>query len=186
MELRGGRRGYDERLDEAGYERSADHIEGRTGLAFDRGEKFWGELAIGYVREDPGDDRLVPIEGLNASADINWSPVRGTNVNFLGTTQVEGTTTPGLSGSILYSSLLTVERQMRANLSGNIAAGIGYRDYQPGSDHDTIFVAEAGTTWWLNRYLGLTATARHEKLNSTFPDRDTTTNSIYFGLKAQR
>ncbi|MCO5065049.1 MAG: outer membrane beta-barrel protein [Rhizobiaceae bacterium] len=185
-ELRGGRRDYDERLDAAGYVRSADHIEGRIGLAFDRGEKFRGEFAAGYVRENLDDERLDPIEGLSVNANIDWSPVRDTNVNLLGTTEVEGTTTPGLSGSILYSSLLTVERRMRSNLTASLAAGIGYRDYQPGSDHDMIYTAELAATWWLNRYLGLTAEARHENVNSTIEGRDSSTNSIYLGIKAQR
>ncbi|MGC4025052.1 MAG: outer membrane beta-barrel protein [Mesorhizobium sp.] len=186
VEVRAGRRKYDEALDSAGYDRSAGHQEALAGIAFDRGEKFWGELALGYVREKPDDDRLDAIEGLNASADINWSPFRGTNVNLLGTTQVEGTTTPGWSGSILYSGLLTVERQMRSDLTGSIAGGIGYRDYQGNGDYDMIYTAEASATWWMNRHFGLTGRARHENVNSTIDGRDATTNSIYLGIKAQQ
>lgn len=185
-ELRAGRRSYDEATDSAGYDRSADHLEALAGIGFDRGEKFRGEVALGYIGEELDDERLAPIRGLNASADIDWSPVRDTNINLLGTTQMEGTTTPGLSGSILYSGLLTLERRMRADLTGSIAAGIGYRDYQPGDDHDTIYSVEASATWWMNRYLGLTSRARHENVNSTIPGRDAATNSIYLGLKAQR
>jgi hypothetical protein len=75
---------------------------------------------------------------------------------------------------------------MRANLTSSASAGIAYRNYQPDGDHDTIFSGEIAATWWLNRYLGMTARARHENVNSTLPDRDTTTNSIYLGFKAQR
>ena len=73
-----------------------------------------------------------------------------------------------------------------SRVAASIAAGIGYRDYQPGGGHDTIYTAELAATWWLNRYLGLTARLRHENLNSTLPDRDARTDSVYLGLKAQR
>ncbi|MBX3598087.1 MAG: outer membrane beta-barrel protein [Rhizobiaceae bacterium] len=185
-ELRAGRRIYDNDFDAAGYRRSGDLIAANAGLAFDRGEKFWGELALGYVQQEFDDDRLVPIDGMNVIANINWSPVRGTNVNFFGSTEVEGTTTPGLSGSLLHSGTLTIERQMRANLTGSIAGGIAYRDFQPGSEHEVIYSAEASVTWWINRYLGVTGRLRHENVNSTLPDRDASTNSAFLGLKAQR
>ena len=49
-----------------------------------------------------------------------------------------------------------------------------------------ILGAEASTTYWINRYLGLTGRLRHEQLDSTLPDRDYKTNSVFVGLKLQR
>jgi hypothetical protein len=157
-----------------------------AGLEFDFGEKLSGDISAGYVRENFDDDRLAPIAGPSVEANVNWSPIRGTIVAFNGSTEVEGSTTPGDSGSILYASRLNIERQMRSNLIGNLAGGAAYRDYSGTSDHDTILSAEASLTWWFNRYLGLTTRARHETVTSTLPDRDTKTNSIFIGLKAQR
>ena len=57
----------------------------------------------------------------------------------------------------------------------------------PESDgHDLILSAEAGLTWWLNRYAGLTGRVRHETLKSNLPDRDSETNSVFLGVKLQR
>ena len=75
---------------------------------------------------------------------------------------------------------------MRADLTGNIALGAGYRDYAGSGDRDTIFSAEAGLTWWANRYLGVTGRARHEVLDSTLPGRDSKTTSVFLGIKIQR
>ena len=52
--------------------------------------------------------------------------------------------------------------------------------------HDRILSAEAGLTWWLNRYAGLTTRVRTEKLTSNLPGRDYTANSIFLGVKVQR
>jgi len=101
-------------------------------------------------------------------------------------TSLEGSTSAGESGSVLYAARLGVERQMRANLTGFAAAGIGWRDYAGSTDHDLSLSAEAGLTWWLNRYTGLTGRLRHETFSSTLSNRDSTTNSVFVGVKVQR
>ena len=98
---------------------------------------------------------------------------------YYGTTTVEGTTSAGESGSILYASRLSVEREIRANLTGTAILGADWRDYVGSNDHDLTLSAEAGLTWWVNRYVGLTTRARHERLKSSLPNRDATTNSIF-------
>lgn len=186
IEVEAGRRVYDLEKDSAGYERSADHYAVNAGVELDMGEKLNGEFSAGYVTESPDDDRLDAIAGLNMAAKLNWSPERGTLVALTGSTEVEGTTTPGSSGSLLHSARLSVERQMRSNLSANGAVGLAYRDYQSTSDNDLIYSAELGATWWLNRYAGLTARARHETVKSTLANRDSQTNSVFIGLRLQR
>ncbi len=185
-ELALGRREYDEPTDQSGFERSADHLGIRAGLEFDRGDKFAGTVALGWLQETPDDETLPEISVPSVDAAIRWSPVRGTDVRLDGLTTIEGATDPGETGSVLYAGRLAVERQMRANLTGNVALGIGYRDYVGEVGHDVIFTAEAGATYWLNRYLGLVGRLRHESQTSSLPDRDYTTNSVFLGLRAQR
>ena len=120
------------------------------------------------------------------SADVRWSPQRGTTIGLNGTTVVEGTTTAGESGSILYSGRLSAEREIRADLTGEAVLGADWRDYSASSDRDLTLSAEAGLTWWLNRYVGLSASARTEKLTSSLPGREALTNSVFVGLKLQR
>jgi hypothetical protein len=185
-EIEGGRRIYDEELDSAGFARSADRLGARAGLEIDLGEKLSGEFSAGWLQEKSDDDRLETISGPAVNADLLWSPVRGTNVSLAGSTVVEGTTTPGESGSILYANRLTVERKLRANLMGNIALGAAWRDYIGTDGHDLILAAEAGATYWFNRYAGLAGRVRHESLRSNLPGRDYETNSVFLGVKLQR
>lgn len=181
-----GRRVYDQRLDTEGFERSSKRIGARAGVELDMGEKLSGEFSVGWLREAIDDSRLPAVAGPSINADLKWSPERGTTIGLTGKTSVETTTTAGESGDILYSGRLTGERQIRANLTANSALGLDWRDYTGSDGHDLILSAEAGLTWWLNRYAGLTTRVRTEKLTSNLPGRDYTANSVYLGLKVQR
>lgn len=181
-----GRNQYDQEVDSAGYQRSSDRYAVRGGLEVDLGEKFSGEIAAGWIREDFDDERLVPLSTPTIEGELNWSPERGTDVTLSGSTILEGTTTPGESGSVLYSSTLGIERQIRSNLTGNALLGAAYRNYAESDGYDVILNAEASLTWWLNRYAGVVTRARHETVTSNLPDRDAETNSVFLGLKVQR
>ena len=186
VELEVGRRAYDEKTDSSGYERSTKRMAGRAGLEVDLGEKLTGEIAAGWLEERFDDSRLKPISGLTFDAGLAWSPLRGTIVNLTGSTTVEGATAAGESGSILYSGGVAIQRELRANLTGNLAFGAAYRDYVGVDGHDLTLSAEAGLTWWLNRYAGLTGRARHETQTSSIAGRGYKVDSVFLGLKLQR
>ena len=186
VEVEVGRRAYDLKQDSAGYERSSLRTGARAGVALDMGEKLTGEFSAGWIREGFDDDRLAAISGASVNANVNWSPERGTTVGLTGQTTVEGTTAANESGSILYSGRLSLQREIRANLTGGAILGADWRDYYGKDGRDLTLSAEASLTWWLNRYAGLTGRYRYETLDSTLADRDSKTNSIFLGLKLQR
>lgn len=181
-----GRRAYDLRVDSGGFERSSTRLGARAGIEVDIGEKLTGEFSAGWLREAIDDKSLEANAGPSINADLKWSPERGTIIGLTGKTTIEGTTAANESGDILYSGRLTGERQIRADLTGNAALGLDWRNYTGSDGHDMTLSAEAGLTWWLNRYVGLTSRARTEKLTSNLPGRNYTANSIYLGLKLQR
>lgn len=186
LETEIGRRFYDVRLDSSGYARSADRLALRGGVELDFGDKLRGELAAGWLREKIDDDRLAPLSGLSLEGALRWSPERDTIIALAGSTEVEGTTTAGESGSIRYAGDLSLERRIRANLTAGAALGAAWRDYAGSTDHELTLTAQANATWWFNRYAGLTGRLRHETFRSTLPGRDSRTDSVYLGLKLQR
>ncbi|MER8712798.1 outer membrane beta-barrel protein [Mesorhizobium sp. M1295] len=185
-EIEVGRRAYDLRVDPNGFQRSSTRLGARAGVELDLREKLTGEFSVGWLREAIDDNALPAISGATVNADLKWSPERGTTIGLTAQTTAENTTNAGESGDMLYSSSLTGERQIRANLTGNAALGVEWRDYTGSDDHDLTLSAEAGLTWWLNRYAGLTTRVRTEKLTSNLVGRDYTANSIFVGLKLQR
>ncbi len=185
-EVEGGRRLYDQRLDAGGYARSANRYAVRGGLELDFAEKLQGEISAGWLTERPDDARLASISGLALDARLDWSPVRGTNVGLTGTTAVEGTTTPGATGAVLYTGALTLSREIRSDLTATALLGADYRRYQGTGEHDVTLRGELGLTWWMNRYVGLTGRVRHEMQKSSLPDRDARATSVFMGMRLQR
>lgn len=186
VEGEAGRRFHDRKLDAAGYARSADRYSLRAGVELDLREKLTGEVAAGWLTERPDDDRLAAISGFVAAGRLVWSPVRGTNVELSGSTEVEGATAPGDTGSLLYSGSIAVSRDLRADLTGRALVGIDWRDYPGSGGRDLIYRGEASLTWWMNRNLGVTGRARHEAQHSTLSDRDYDATSVYLGMTLQR
>ncbi len=181
-----GRRIYDQKTDPGGYRRSATQWAIRGGVEIDLGEKLSGEIAAGWLREAFDDPALAAISGASVDGNLVWSPQRGTTVTLAGQTSVEQTTTAGSSGSILYSGSVSVEHDLRTNLTGTASLSAALRNYSGTANRDVSLAAELGLTWWFNRYAGLTGRARHERLASTISGRAYTANSVFLGLKLQR
>lgn len=181
-----GRRYQDVRVDSQGFARSANRFALRGGLELDMGEKLSGEVAAGWLMERPDDANLAAISGVALQSNVNWSPVRGTIVSLNGSTAVEGATRPGDTGTFLYSTNLSVSRELRANLTGSALLGADYRLYPGSSQYDLTLRGEASLTWWLNRYAGLVGGVRHEQFTSNQPGRESRQTSVYMGLRAQR
>ena len=184
VEVEAGRRTYDESHDSAGYERSALRLGARAGVAVDIAEKLSGEISAGWLSEDFDDDRLRTLSGLALAASLRWSPMRGTNVFFDGSTTVEGGSGND-SGSLLYTTRLRLEHELRSNLTGDLSFGAAWRDYEAGG-HDLTLHGQASLTWWLNRYAGLVSRIRHERRTSSDEGREYDSSSIFVGMKFQR
>lgn len=185
-EIQAGRKTYDNRIDSAGYQRSADIFAARAGIAVDLREKLTGELALGWLREKFDDDRLDPVSAFTVDGAINWSPRRGWDVRLSGATRAEAATSAGESGSVLYESRLAVTHELRRNITTTAALGYAWRDYVGSDDHDETFTAEASATWWVNRYAGLTGRLAYETLKSTMEGRDYDATSAFLGITVRR
>lgn len=186
VEIEAGRRLYDETSDRNGFQRSSRRLGLRAGAAIDLQEKLTGELSAGWVREDSDDSRLGTISGATVDGFLTWSPSRRTAVSLLASTTVEGTTTAGANGSVLYNSSVAIAHQIRSNLTGNATLGVAWRDFSGSNAYDLTLSAELGFTYWLNRSLGIVGRARHETVTSSDVNSEYKTNSAYLGLRWQR
>ncbi|MBV2144275.1 outer membrane beta-barrel protein [Falsochrobactrum sp. TDYN1] len=181
-----GKRIFDERFDPNGYERSGTQYALRGGVMFDRGEKFNGEIAAGFMQANSDDSRLDDVSGPSIAARMNWSPLRGIDVRLYAQTLVDTSTTPGIAGSLLHFASLDVTRQVRSNLSLNGRLDVNIRDNKDGTGTDYTIGAQIGATYWINRFMGFDARLRHEFQTSRVADREYRSNSVYVGVKLQR
>lgn len=158
-----GKTVYDESRDSFGYARSGNSYGAKAGVQVDLGEKLKGEVSAGYETANFDDDRLASIDTATVDANILWSPLRGTNVNFDLQTSIQPSTTPGLSGYVSHALTTTITHQLRDNLQATVLGGVTLRDYPAGASSDeTVYTTSAGLIWNINRYLDLTSTVGYE------------------------
>jgi hypothetical protein len=175
---------YDRRRDASGYARSSDSYAARAGVEFDLGEKLRGEVAAGYQRVVYEDSRLETVDGLTLDGDVTWSPRRGTDVNLGLRTIVQDATAPGQSGWVEYQLNSAVAHEMRHNLVARLTGGTTLRDFQGASDNEVTWIAGAGLTWNINRYLDLTGDVEYERTHGDSSDQDVVRAGV--GLTVRR
>jgi hypothetical protein len=161
-EIAAGHTFYDQKRDDSGYARSSQRYAARTGVEFDFGDKLRGEIGTGYEMVHYEDSRLDSIDAFTVDGQAVWSPRRGTDVSLGLRTSIQDSTTPGQSGWAEYELTAAVAREMRDNLVGRLTGSTTLRNFQGGSD-DVTWVAGAGLTWAINRYLDMTGDVEYEQ-----------------------
>lgn len=156
----------------------------RGGVGFDWGEKLSGDVAVGYAWNVPDDDRLGTQASPTIDARVNWSPRRGTDVLLRAETFFEPDTS-GLATSTLYQASLGLRHRAtaRIDLEGRLIAGL--RD-GPVAGDENLYAAETGLTYWLSRYLAVTARYRYDRFDSPLPGLDYDANTFRLGVRLQR
>ena len=181
IEASAGKSVYDLRTDTSGFERSYDSYGGRAGVEVDLGEKLNGEIALGYQTYRFDDNRLEDLDGVTIDGLLNWSPQRGTNITYGISTGIEPSTTPGDSGALAYTLSSKATHELRSNLVARLSNSLTFRNYPSGSvsEDQRVWLAGAGLTWDLNRYLALTGDVGYER---TTQDTAPSTNIARVGV----
>lgn len=181
IEASAGKSVYDLRKDTFGFERSYDSYGGRAGVEVDLGEKLTGEIALGYETFRFDDNRLSNLDGVTIDGLINWSPQRGTNITYGVSTGIEPSTTPGESGALAYTLSSTGTHELRSNLVARLSNSLTFRNYPSSavSEDQRVWLAGAGLTWDMNRYLALTGDVSYER---TTQDTGPSTNVARIGV----
>lgn len=180
-----GRRRFDETTDLSGIPRDSTIQSLRTGVEFDLGEKFLGEIAVGYAWNVPDASALDATGAPILDARLAWSPQRGTDIVLTAGTSFDPDT-DGSGASTLYEGALALRHRLthRAELGGTVS--LAYRDSDLASEIETSYAAEADITYWLNRTLAFTGLLRHESLDGNAPGSDYTADTAKIGLRLQR
>lgn len=109
-------RRYDDRLDDAGYQRSSDGNRLEAGLGVDITDLIRGEFLVGYMQQDYKDRRLNDSQGYSLNASFNWTPTRMTVVVPSLERSVQETTVTGSAGIVRTSGSMMVRHELNRNL----------------------------------------------------------------------
>lgn len=184
-ELQGNRREYDDRFDDAGYERSSQGWQARTGIGVDISQLVRGDFTVGYLQQDYEDDRFNDLEGMAFQADFTWTPNRMTVVVPSFGRSVRETTTLDASGIIQTSASLLVRHEYARNIvvSGNLSAT--QDDFQGLDRTDETYEGLARVTWALapEYYLGGEASYRMRDSTDATAEYDQYVIAVRFGLR---
>ncbi|MFB9952475.1 outer membrane beta-barrel protein [Rhizobium puerariae] len=183
VEVATGHTFYDRKRDNSGYARSSQSYAARTGVEFDLGEKLRGEIGTGYEFVDYEDSRLKSVGAVTFNGNATWSPQRGTNVNLGLRTTVQDSTTAGESGWVEYQLTAGLAHEMRDNLIARLTGGSTLRDFSSGNSDETVWVAGAGLTWAINRYLDLTGDVEYERADGGGSDESIVRAGVGLTLK---
>lgn len=163
LEITAGLSNYDQTRDNSGYERSSQSYGAKVGTQIDLGEKLKGEAAVGYLRRGYDDDRLAAINALTMDGNLVWSPQRGTDVSLGLRTTIQDFAAGSVGGWVSRQLTAGLTQQLRSDLVAKLTAGIERRSYMTSSIKDeTEYVAGAGLTWNINRYLDFTTDISYE------------------------
>jgi hypothetical protein len=181
-----GLRLFDREVDPNGIRRSSQGETIRAGVAIDAAPQLKGEIAIGAHRETFDDDDLATLKALTVDGSLAWAPTRLTTLTFNAKTQVNPTTDPNSSGSVLYDASIGLDYQWRRNFTLNWTAGVSRESFEGIDVTDQTYRLGVGATWKLNRSLQLTSGYVHRWLDSTQKSRDFESDAVTIGLRVQR
>ncbi len=181
-----GQRIYDLKVDRNGNRRDGNAYALRGGLELDFGEKLTGQLALGYAVEEFEDNNISELSGLIIDGSLSWSPLRLTTITATATTTLDGSSNVDDNGSILYIGNLGVSRQVRPQLTLDAILTAALQDYDTSGRRDITLGANAGYTYWFNRFVAATGRVSYQTVDSNEAGSSYDVGSVMFGLRFQR
>lgn len=129
-EIRGNTRRYDDRVDDAGLNRSSKGYQVNAGIGVDISQLIRGDFLLGYYQQDYEDNRLRDPRGLSFRAAFNWTPTRMTVVvPSLERTVLE--TTQGSTSAMVRSNLsLLVRHELQRNIILTGSGSVSYDEFK--------------------------------------------------------
>lgn len=179
-------RTYDDQFDASGYERDSSGWRLRGGVRIAEGKVLSGEIAAGYLQQNPEDSRFAVLRAAIVDGNITWKPSALTTIIVAVSSDFNGTATSGTSGYLSRRADLTIRHALLRQLI--LSAGASYEEdqFQDISRTDKVYGARAGVDYFFNRYAALRLIASHEKRDSNIPGQGYQNSTIEARLRLQR
>jgi hypothetical protein len=177
---------YDRAVDNSGYRRDSTGLSARVGSTFEITRTLTGEASAGYQVRDYEDERLPQLRGAIADASLVWSATPLTTVRLTAASALDETSLVGSSGAVNRRASLSVQHDLRRNLSVTGVLSIGDTDYDGIRLREELRAASVRVDYKLTRSLVVRSSFTHERLTSTSPGSDYTANVYLVGLRFQR
>lgn len=179
-------RDFDEAVDDVGIDRDSEGYEITGGLQMEITNLIQGEIWGGYLQQKPDDPSLAKIKGPSFGANIDWNVTPLTTIGLRGQRTVEDSQFINASGFFADRGRLTVDHQLRDNLTVSVFGEIGQDDYRGIVRNDFRYAAGASVEWALNRHLAATFAYTYQGRDTDFVGIDDFSRNLFaVGLKAR-
>ena len=147
---------HDQSRDRNGIARDSQGIVLRTGVTFNDGSIWAGEVAARYELRDYDDTNLDTQTALGADVNLTWNPSELTSIVFTAATQIEESSNANVSGATNWSGGAVISHQFRDNLVGEAGISGAFTDFDGVSDQ-LVIGTNLGIAYAIHREIELIA-----------------------------
>ena len=184
---------YDQQYDRNGYDRNGDGYTINTGVSFTMTEILTGSVYASYYNRNFDDPRLPTNSGwrwvMAGNAGLTYRPSNLTTIYGRITGGIYDTSDLNSTSYLQTVYSLRIDHELLRNLQLNAFVSYSTNDYDPidptlenTRGKDKLTRAGAGFSWFINRHMYLNGSYNRSHLNSSLPNDDFTTNSLWLTL----
>jgi hypothetical protein len=184
---------YEQSVDRSGYNRDSDGWTANAGLLFNITGVLDGDVFASYHDETYDDPNLPGVSGWALGAGLKWRPTLLTSVGFRVMSDVQPTTYQYSSGYLRTLYSLRVDHELMRNLQLSGQVSYSDNDYtltanapDDARSKDTLLQYGVGLTYFINRWLFLSASYTHDSLDSNVPLDEYDVNRVWVTLGLER
>ncbi|WP_029548660.1 outer membrane beta-barrel protein [Rhizorhabdus wittichii] len=187
------KRTYDLRPGDPGFDpitqtdRSSKGLKAEAGLGLELTSLIYGNIRLGYMKQNYADPKLRDVSGLSYGADILWNVTPLTSLKFTAERAVDETSSQTTAGNLRSEFTADVDHELLRNLI--LSAGVRYARINPAglSPKSREYEARLGARYLLpNRFMELRAGYAFEKRSSANPSIRFNSNNIFVTLTIKR
>lgn len=158
------------------------------GIGSDTAGPLRYELAAGYLSQSYDSPEFRKVEGPSLDASLGWALSGLSKLKLSASRGIQDAAISGAAGYRETAGSAVLEHELLRSLLLSLEAKFGNDDYQGIDRRDRRVAATFLATWFLNRFIHLTASVQHHDLDSTgaASRRDFSQQTVAVGLVLHR
>ena len=184
---------YDQQFDRNGFDRSSDGWYVNVGVDWLITSVLSGDLYATYRSRSYDDPSLPDTDGWGLGGSLAWMPTTLTTVRGMISTTIEDTTQSTASGYLRTLYTVRVDHELLRNLQINGQVSYYQNDYtllpdapEGSRDEDTMWRFGVGATYFVNRWMWLSASYDYSSFSSNAQNDDFESNVAWLVLGLER
>lgn len=165
--------------------RNSDGYKIHVGTAIDLSGVLDGDAAIGYMAQNYTDASLLDPSGWSADVSLTWTPTELTKVKGTLSRSIDETTTSSVSSLVNTAYGVTVDHELRRNISLGAGVKMSSNDQQGSTTSDDTLTLSANVDYKINRNFYAGADYQRKDKDSTTNTSDYLENVFKITLGAQ-